>query len=42
MPVGGGGAGAISGGPGPLVDIDYLYDMAGSLAQPFLSTEDED
>lgn len=42
MPAGGGGTGTISGGPGPLVDIDYLYDMAGSLAQPFLSTEDED
>ena len=42
LPAGGGGTGTISGGPGPLVDIDYLYDMAGSLAQPFLSTEDED
>lgn len=42
MPAGGGGTRTISGGPGPLVDIDYLYDMAGSLAQPFLSTEDED
>jgi len=42
MPAGGGGTRTISGGPGPLVDIDYLYNMFGGLDQPFLGTEDED
>ena len=47
---GGGGGGTpqqsgvrtVSGGPGPLVDIDYLFDFAGGLDQPFLTTQEEE
>ena len=37
-----GGIRTVSGGPGPLVDIDYLYDFEDSLLQPFRVTDDED
>ena len=40
-----GGVRVVSGGPGPTVDIDYLYNFAKGLDQPFLATnetEDED
>ena len=37
-----GGIRTVSGGPGPLVDIDYLYDFKDSLLQPFRVTDDED
>ena len=37
-----GGVRTVSGGPGPLVDIDYLYDFKDSLLQPFRVTDDED
>jgi hypothetical protein len=36
------GVRTVSGGPGPLVDIDYLYDFEDSLLQPFRVTDDED
>ena len=48
---GGGGGGTtapssgirtVSGGPGPSVDIDYLYDFARGLEQPFQATEEEE
>jgi hypothetical protein len=41
MPTGS-GARTVSGGPGDVVEIPYFYDMAGSLAQPFIEDEDED
>ena len=37
-----GGVRTVSGGPGDLVDIDYLFDFAGGLDQPFLTTEEEE
>ena len=37
-----GGTRTVSGGPGPLVDIDYLFDFAGGLDQPFLTTQEEE
>ena len=43
--VGVGGQGGIrtaSGAPGPSVDIDYLYDFARGLEQPFQATDDEE
>ena len=47
---GGGGGGlpeqsgvrTVSGGPGESVDIDYLYDFARGLNQPFLTTQEEE
>ena len=48
---GGGGGSAMApsggirtalGGPGPLVDIDYLYDFADSLSQPFQVTQEDE
>jgi hypothetical protein len=37
-----GGIRTVSGGPGPSVDIDYLYDFARGLEQPFQATEEEE
>jgi len=37
-----GGMRSVSGGPGPTVDLDYLYDFYGDLTQPFQATEDEE
>jgi len=37
-----GGIRTVSGGPGPSVDIDYLYDFAKGLEQPFQATEEEE
>jgi len=37
-----GGVRTVSGGPGDLVDIDYLFDFAGGLDQPFLTTKEEE
>tara|TARA_R100001509_G_scaffold163204_1_gene136980 strand:+ start:637 stop:3327 length:2691 start_codon:yes stop_codon:yes gene_type:complete len=41
MPTGS-GVRTVSGGPGDVVEIPYFYDMAGSLAQPFIKDEDEE
>ena len=37
-----GGMRSVSGGPGPTVDLDYLYDFYGDLTQPFQASEDEE
>jgi len=37
-----GGIRTVAGGPGPSVDIDYLYDFARGLEQPFQATEEEE
>lgn len=37
-----GGTRTVSGGPGDLVDIDYLFDFTGGLDQPFLTTQEEE
>ena len=37
-----GGTRTVSGGPGDLVDIDYLFDFAKGLEQPFQTTEEDE